>query len=146
MFKMHKYITTKVNPKNATCPLEGECLAKDIIYQATVTSEGKEETHVGVTATTFKSRLASHKASFEAEQKRNSTELSKHIWNLKDKNLNYAIKWRILSRASHYSIYNKEMQPMHNRKILYYKRNELINKCRHKEKFLLRHSNEILML
>ncbi len=92
-----------------------------------------------VTATTFKSRLASHKASFEAEQKRNSTELSKHIWNLKDKNLNYAIKWRILSRASHYSIYNKEMQPMHNRKILYYKRNELINKCRHKEKFLLRH-------
>ena len=37
------------------------------------------------------------------EQKRNSTELSKHIWNLKDNNLSYAIKWKILCRAPHYS-------------------------------------------
>jgi hypothetical protein len=135
-------------PKNATCPLEGECLAKDIIYQATVTSEGKEETYVGVTATTFKSRLANHKASFKAEQKRNSTELSKHIWNLKDKNLNYAIKWRILSRASHYSNTTKRCNLCITEKFYILckqgfatlnKRNELINKCRHKDKFLLRH-------
>ena len=30
-------------------------------------------------------------ASFKAETKRNSTELSKHIWQLKDRKLNYEI-------------------------------------------------------
>ena len=90
-------------PRNAECPLGGECLTKDIVYQATVTCQEKEETYVGVTATTFKSRLANHKSTFKAENKRNSTELSKYIWHLKDSNLNYAIKWKILSRASHYS-------------------------------------------
>ena len=77
-------------PKNATCPLDGECLASNIVYQATVTCDNKEEAHVGITATSFKARFANHKASFKLKQKRNSTELSKHIW-------------KILCRASHYS-------------------------------------------
>ena len=29
--------------KNTECPLEGECLAKEMIYQATVKCEGREE-------------------------------------------------------------------------------------------------------
>lgn len=92
-------------PRSTICPLEGECIAKDIVYQATVTCGDKEKTYVGITATTFKSRLANHKASFKTEQKRNSTELYKqaYIWNLKDNNLSYAIKWKILCRAPHYS-------------------------------------------
>ena len=90
-------------PKNATCPLDGECIASDIIYRATVTCGNKVETYVGLTATSFKSRYANHKASFNIESKRNATELSKHIWDLKDNNLDYAIKWSILCRAPHYS-------------------------------------------
>ena len=90
-------------PKNAVCPLEGECLAKEIIYQATVKSEGKEETCVGLTATDFKSRLANHKASFKMKSKSNTTELSKYVWQLKEKNLDYSIKWKILSRAPQYN-------------------------------------------
>ena len=72
-------------PKNAECPLDGKCLSKDIVYRGTVTSESSKETYDGLTATTFKSRLANHKASFRAETKQNATELSKHIWTLKDK-------------------------------------------------------------
>ena len=73
-------------PKNAECPLDGKCLSKDIVYRAKVTSESGKETYVGLTATTFKARLANHRASFRAETKRNTTELSKHIWTLKDNN------------------------------------------------------------
>ena len=82
-------------PSSTTCPLDGECLTKDIMYQAVVTCRN--------TATSFKSRYANHKASFKTESKRNATELSKHIWHLKDNNLDHAIKWNILCRAPHFS-------------------------------------------
>ena len=137
------------NPRSTICPLEGECLAKDVVYQATVTCGDKEEIYVGITATTFKSRLANHKASLKTEQKRNSTELSKHIWNLKDNNLSYAIKWEILCRAPHYSKVTKRCNLCIAEKFhilcklgnaTFNKRNELpISKCRHEDKFLLRY-------
>ena len=40
---------------------------------------------------------------FGPKQKRNSTELSKYIWELKDKEIDYEISWRILSRTNTYS-------------------------------------------
>ncbi len=59
-----------------------ECLANDIVYQAMVICGGKEETYVGITATSFKARFANHKASFKSEQKRNTTELSKYVFKI----------------------------------------------------------------
>ena len=50
-----------------------------------------------------RARFGNHKASFNLEIKRNATELSKPIWNLKENNLNYAITWKILYRAPCYS-------------------------------------------
>ena len=148
LLEMEKSDSRKCNcPKNATCPVGGECLASDIVYQATVTCDNKEETYVGITATSFKARFANHKASFKSKQKRNSTELSKHIWELKDNNLNYAIKWKILCRASHYSNKTKKCNLCLSEKyyILYKqntaslnKKSELLSKCRHKDKFLLK--------
>ena len=133
-------------PKNTTCPLDGECLESDIVYQATVTSNNKEETYVGITATSFKARFANHKASFKSKQKRNNTELSKHIWELKDNNLNYAIKWKILSRASHYSNKTKKCNLCLSEKFYILciqntaslNKSELLSKWRHKDKFLLK--------
>ena len=133
-------------PKNAACPLDGECLASDIVYRATVSCGSKVETYVGLTATSFKSRYANHKASFNIESKRNATELSKHIWDLKDNNLDYAIKWSILCRAPHYSNTTKRRNLCIAEKFFILckpenatlnKRNELVSKCRHKDKFLL---------
>ena len=45
--------------------------------------------YVGLTENQFKTRYANHKASFSNIQKQNRTELSKHIWNLKQKNIEY---------------------------------------------------------
>lgn len=151
-----KLLRTSVNPepemkcncpKNAKCPLDGKCLSKDIVYRATVTCGNTTETYVGLTATSFKSRYANHKASFKTETKRNATELSKHIWYLKDNNLNYAIKWNLLCRAPHYSNITKRCNLCIEEKFYILckpenatlnKRNELVSKCRHKAKFLLR--------
>jgi len=49
-----------------------------------------------------------HTASFRHTKHRNSTELSKYIWTLKDSNIDHSISWRILSRKPPYSSSNKK--------------------------------------
>ena len=92
--------------KNATCPLGGKCLEKNVIYQATVTPENnhtKVETYVGLCSTTFKDRFHNHTTSFKYKDKANSTMLSSHIWDLKNKKIDFEITWKILERAKHFS-------------------------------------------
>ena len=45
--------------KPADCPLNGQCLTKSVIYQATVTTEddGSKETYIGLTKNVFKERF-----------------------------------------------------------------------------------------
>ena len=136
-------------PRNAICPLEGQCLSKNIIYQATVKSDVKEETYVGLTATDFKSRLANHKASFKSNTKRNTTELSKYIWSLKESNVDYSISWKILCHTSPYSNKTKRCNLCIAEEyfiickpgaVTLNKRTELIVKYRHKDRFLLKNT------
>jgi hypothetical protein len=82
------------------------CLAESVIYQATVKTSDKlpTQTYVGLTENEFKTRYTNHhKASFNNYEKRNSTELSKYIWNLKNNNISYSIRWKILKRTKSYS-------------------------------------------
>ena len=67
--------------KNKTCPLDGQCQTESIIYQATVTrhDNNKEETYVGLTENTFKTRYNGHTCSFRDKSKRYSTALSNYI-------------------------------------------------------------------
>ena len=52
--------------KPADCPLNGQCLTKSVIYQATVTTEddGSKETYIGLTKNVFKERFNGHKMTF----------------------------------------------------------------------------------
>ena len=67
--------------KHSDCPMNGHCLKKSIVYQATVTTEDRkpDETYVGLTENTFKTQFTNHKASFNNPCKRMSSELSKHV-------------------------------------------------------------------
>lgn len=134
------------------CPLQGQCRATEIVYQATVTSSNNQtETYIGLASTEFKSRFNNHTASFDPakEDKRNSTELSKHIWNLREQNRTYKIKWKIIGRAKAYSNVTKKCNLCLLEK--YYilckkhmatlnKKNELIGTCRHRTKYLLKNA------
>ena len=75
--------------QNNTCSLDGNCLQSSVIYQATVTRKDNNttETYIGLTENDFKTRYRNHTASFRHAKHRNSTELSKHIWTLKDNNI-----------------------------------------------------------
>ena len=86
------------------CPLDGQCRKDNIIYQATVTTEvGKVEKYVGMTSPIFKKRYRNHTKSFNNRKYWDESELSIYIWSLKDKNIKYDIKWRILDRASQFN-------------------------------------------
>ena len=105
------------------------------------------ETYIGLYDTTFKLRYRNHICSFRNEWYRNATELSKHVWNLKDENIKFDIKWRKVKQARSYSNITKkcnlrlwekyfitckpEMSTLNNR-------NELTSCCRHSRKFLLK--------
>ena len=73
--------------KPEKCPIDGNCNVESIIYQAEVTSQTTKETYIGLCDTAFKLRYRNHTSSFRNERYRNATELSKHVWNLKDKNI-----------------------------------------------------------
>ena len=142
--------TCNCRQKN-TCPLDGNCLQSSVIYQATVThrNSNKTEAYIGLTENEFKTRYRNHTASFRHAKHKNSTELSKHIWNLKDNNIDHFISWRILSSNSPYSSSSKRCNLCLKEKFLIIcrpelstlnKRNELVSSCRHRNKALLRNN------
>ena len=95
----------------------------------------------------FKTRFTNHKASFNHKTKRLNTELSKHIWQLKESNTRFKITWKILKQASPYNpassrcnlcLWEKYFIICRPNLASLNKRNELITSCRHANKFLLK--------
>ena len=133
-------------PKNKECPLEGKCTMNNIVYRATVTqSNGEEKSYIGLTSTEFKSRLAVHKHSM-VNQNENQTALSKHIWELKDKKMEYSIKWSLVTKGQTYNPTYRVCQLC--TKEAYYivfkpewaelnSKSEIFSSCRHKKSKLL---------
>jgi len=101
------------------CPLQGNCVKENVVYQATVATETTTETYVGL-ASNFKERYRNHQTSFRHRSKRNETELSKYIWDLKDRKKSFHVKWRILRSCQPYSNVNQEVQSVPSRKVFYY--------------------------
>ena len=87
------------------CPVNGICLQKNVIYQATVTQpqENIVETYIGLTAKTFRERWNGHNSNFRTEANKKATKLSSHIWKLKNEDKNYNITWKFVSQAKPFS-------------------------------------------
>ena len=134
--------------KNTTCPLEGKCLTKSVVYQATVTRHDNQmqETYVGLTENTFKIRYNGHNSNFKNKTQKNATALSQYIWTTKYNSVLYYIKWIVLAKCKPYSpackrcnlclmeiffiICKPKLSSLNHR-------NELVSACRHRKKHLL---------
>ena len=123
------------------CPLNGECLASSIVYEATVDTDNNPapKKYIGSTETSFKQRLANHQTSFRHERYENSTELPKHVWRLKRGGKAFRISWRTLRKASAYSSLSNRCNLCLTEKLMILssdnttwlnRRSELISKCR----------------
>ena len=108
---------------------------------------GKIETYVGLSAPKFYMRYKNHRYSFTNQNYSHATTLSTHVWDLKNQNINYKLKWKIIDRGKPYCsnsrvcflclkekyhiIFKPEESTLN-------KRNELGSRCPHKQHSLLR--------
>ena len=142
-------ITNRCNCRQKDkCPLAGNCMDSNVIYNGNV-SAGENDVgsdYIGVTENSFKDRLYKHRNSFKYESKANSTELSKHVWDLKKQGVtNPIIKWAIIDHATPYINGSKKCNLCLTEKFhiimsslnLLNKRSELVSKCRHENKYYL---------
>ena len=76
------------NCRNASqCPLYGECLEESLVYEATLSTVSERRPYLGIAETTFKTRYGNHKKSFNHDRYKAETELSKKVWECKEKKI-----------------------------------------------------------
>ena len=133
-----------------TCPLDGKCLEKCIVYQATVkeTKTDKTESYIGLTADSFKTRYGNHLKSFNHKKYHTDTELSKHVWKLKEKCIEFNISWKIIDRGKSFDSVSRTCNLCTTEKLYLLRNpelcslntnNELGSYCRHQKRLF--HSN-----
>ena len=76
------------------CPMDGNCFSECLIYKASVITINNKY-YYGTCENTFKELYNNHKCSFRNKSRENNTELSKYVWELKKKDINYLINWVI---------------------------------------------------
>ena len=130
------------------CPLTGECRKASVIYKCTVSAPAlPKKVYIGLTEKEFKTRWSNHKQSLNNLKYKNSTSLSSYVWDLKEKGSTPTLKWSIIRHAKSYTASARscplclqekfEILNYEPKSELLNKRNELISKCRHMNKFML---------
>ena len=89
-----------------------------------------------------------HKSSFKLEHKRTSTTLSDHVSKLKNKNINFNIKWEVVEKVKPFASNDKVCKLCLQEKLsilrsapFLNKNNEIFRHCMHKKRFLLSDNN-----
>ena len=139
--------TKGCNCRKPPCPLDGKCKTTNLLYRGTVKTANFTKHYVGLSSNSFKERYTGHKASFTHRAQANKTTLSNYIWNLRDKQTTYDLEWSILNLAPSYSrkvrncqlcLMEKTLISLADPSTTLNKRNEIIAKCRHRDKVLLK--------
>ena len=151
------YPTTNTDemPCNCTtkseCPLNGKCRIKSIVYKASITAPNIPTRHYfGLCETEFKARFYNHRLSFKDQRKMNATELSKAVWDYKNRGIEPLISWSIICQAAAFKsgakrcnlcLAEKLAILQADQRTLLNKRSEFISKCRHRTDFKLKNIN-----
>ena len=88
------------------CPLDGDCLAKEVVYEATVNSDlprYEPTIYKGITERIIKERIKEHRKTFNNRKYISESELTKEIWRIKDEGGIPEVKWRIVRKTKTYN-------------------------------------------
>ena len=130
-------------PEN--CLLNGECQEGPIVYQADLRTRTSSMKYISSTARLLKERCSTQKRNLN-NRNANSTALSSYVWTLKDAEEEYKISWNIVARTGVYTAGAKFCDLCLTEKTYFILaepkesvniRSEILNKCRHKSKFML---------
>ena len=114
-------------------------------------SNDEQKFYFGLADTTFKERYRNHIRDFKHENYENRTELAKYSWQLKRDNISFSVKWTVITKV--YGSPNPLLCKLClteklsiinfiNNGNMLNKRSELLSKCRHLKKHLLRNVKE----
>ena len=112
-----------------------------------MTTDEKASVYFGSTEMSFKQRYAGHKASFAHENLSTATTLSKYVWSLKKAGTPYSLRWEIHKHCSPYKCGTRSCDLCLTEKYVILhadsestlkKHSEIMQKCRHKNKFKLK--------
>ena len=118
-----------------------------MVYEATVKKASGDVRYLGVSETPFKERYYNHTKAFRNRRYEKDTELSKLIWELKDAEEEFSISWRIAASAAPLKSGSDKCDLCTTEKLLIImaapgsiinKRDEIVSKCRHRNKFILK--------
>ena len=135
------------------CPLNGDCRNESGIYKCTAATCNSKKVYLGLAEGEFKKqRYYDHVKSLKNEFYANSTNFSSYLWEMKKrKNVAPAITWKVLWTAKTCSNITKRFSLCLHEKLaiithpypdeLLNGRSELVTKCRHEIKFLLKNFN-----
>ena len=121
-------------------------MTSSVIYQAEVSTTSSTKVYTGSTESAWKTRFNNHQSSLRLRHLGAATTLSSYVWQLKDSDTDYRIRWKIVKSVPGYTKETKKCQLCLAEKtlILYSdkrhqinKRNEIMNKCRHRAKHKL---------
>ena len=124
-----------------------------MVYDADVTNEtnNDQKFYFDLTETTFNERYNNHKRDVKHIKYQNNTELTKYIWNLKNNNNKHSIQWKVIDKvyvntnlAMRKFCLTKRLRIINhiNDMNILHKKSELINNCRHLNKFLLKYAKK----
>ena len=133
-----------------SCPLQGKCLMRDIIYKGNISAENiDDKQYIGLTATTFKERFANHKKSLNTPKYAQSTTLSSYFWQLKGEDKNPRVNFSVLKQSKSFTpeigkcylcIAEKLQILKADPTKTINKRSEIMSTCRHKRNTYLKPS------
>ena len=123
--------------------MKGAGLKESLVYYATISCNDKNykpKLYKGSCETSFKKRYSNHKKSFNIPLYKHDTKLSTEYWNLKMKQLNPQISWKIKGIYKFYIPTSKQKLEILDDpdKNLLNKRSEIISQCLHRNKYRLK--------
>jgi hypothetical protein len=133
------------------CAMNGiNCRKLNTIYKGVAsTTTNPDKNYIGITEGEWKNRHSVHKTSFNKRNHPARTTLSDYVWQMKDHHGETPnIKWSYIKTAPAYNNISKKCALCLQEKLmilefpdknnLLNKRSEMVNKCRHQNKFLLK--------
>ena len=84
--------------RKTDCPMDGNCLSECLIFKASVSTTTNKD-YYGTCEKTFKERYNNHNCSLRNKSREKNIELSKYVWELKEKDFNYFINWNIAMKS-----------------------------------------------
>ena len=126
---------------------------KDITYKAPINTGDTQDTkhYIGMTSKIFKEQYRTRIKSFTHKKYSNETELSRHVWHLKQNKADFTIKWSIRKKSISHTGGSKRCNLCLDEKIsilrernncLLNKRPEIVSACQHKSRFQVNNLNK----